>query len=99
RAGGAGGGWGDAWAAPEASATADAGPLKAPPGKLNVLLLTIDSLRADMPWSGYERTDIAPTLTAFEKSSVSYTRAYSISSYTAMSLGGLLADRYPGEVD
>jgi len=38
-------------------------------------------------------------LTAFEKDAVSYTRHYAISSYTAMSLGGLLAGRYPSEVD
>ena len=57
--------------------------------KLNVLLITIDSLRADMPWNGYAR-DIAPNLTAFEKKAVSYTHAYSISSYTAMSVAGLL---------
>jgi arylsulfatase A-like enzyme len=72
-------------------------PLSAPPGKLNVLLITVDSLRADMPWSGYDR-DIAPTLTAFEKKAVSYTHAYAISSYTAMSVAGLLAGRYPSEL-
>ncbi len=63
-----------------------------------MLLITIDSLRADMPWSGYGR-DIAPALTAFEKKAVSYTHAYSISSYTAMSLAGLLTGRYPGELE
>ena len=83
-----------------AAATAAARPagLEAPPGKLNVLLITIDSLRADMPWAGYGR-DIAPALTAFEKKAVSYTHAYSISSYTAMSLPGLLSGRYPGELE
>ena len=30
------------------------------PRDLNVLLLSVDSLRADMPWSGYARP-IAPT--------------------------------------
>ena len=64
----------------------------------NVLLVTIDSLRADMPWAGYPR-DIAPVLSAFEKKAVSYTRAYSVSSYTAMSLGGMLAGRYPSELE
>ncbi len=62
-----------------------------------MLLITIDSLRADMPWAGYGR-DIAPALTAFEKKAVSYTHAYSVSSYTAMSVAGLLAGRYPGEL-
>jgi arylsulfatase A-like enzyme len=79
-----------------ASATPDAP--KGPPGKMNVILLTVDSMRADMPWAGYAR-DIAPRLTAFEKTAVSYSRFYSISSYTAMSLGGLLAGRYPGELE
>ena len=75
-----------------------ADPTKAPQSKLNVLFLTIDSLRADMPWNGYAR-DIAPVLSAFEKKAVSYTRAYAISSYTAMSLGGLLGGRYPSEME
>ncbi len=88
-----------AGAEPSASAVTSAPPAPAsgPPGKLNVLLITIDSLRTDMPWNGYGR-DIAPVLTAFEKKAVSYSRFYSISSYTAMSLGGLLSGRYPGEI-
>jgi arylsulfatase A-like enzyme len=87
-------------ASPPATAAAPAPPPPAPegpPGKLNVLLISIDSLRADMPWAGYAR-DIAPNLTAFAKKAVDYTHAYSISSYTAMSLPGLLAGRYPGEL-
>jgi choline-sulfatase len=68
-----------------------------PPDDLNVILLSIDSLRADMPWRGYPRA-IAPRLTAFEKTAVSYTSAYSVSSYTSMSLGGLLAGRLPSEL-
>jgi choline-sulfatase len=70
---------------------------KGPPANLNVLFITVDSLRADMPWAGYSRP-IAPNLTEFEKRSVSYTRAYALSSYTSMSLGGLLGGRYPGEM-
>jgi arylsulfatase A-like enzyme len=68
-----------------------------PPSDLNILLITVDSLRADMPWAGYERP-IAPNLTQLEKRAVSYTHAYSLSSYTSMSLGGLLGGRYPGEM-
>ncbi len=70
---------------------------KGPPRDLNVLLISVDCLRADMPWAGYEHP-IAPVLTVLEKRSVSYTRAYSLSSYTSMSLGGLLGGRYPGEM-
>jgi choline-sulfatase len=89
-----------ATADPSASAVAASPPAPAsgPPGKLNVLMITVDSIRADMPWAGYPR-DIAPVMTAFEKKAVSYTRSYAISSYTAMSLAGLLAGRYPGELE
>jgi arylsulfatase A-like enzyme len=51
-----------------------------------------------MPWAGYARP-IAPVLTAFAETAVVYDRFYSISSYTAMSIGGLLAGRYPSELD
>ncbi len=60
----------------------------------NVLVLSIDSLRADMPWNGYPRP-IAPRLTELEKRAVSYPRAYAISSYTSMSLGGFLGGKLP----
>ena len=83
---------------PTASAALPPPAPDGPPGKLNVLLITIDSLRADMPWTGYPR-EIAPNLSAFEKKAVDYTHAYSVSSYTAMSLAGLLAGRYPGELE
>jgi choline-sulfatase len=69
-----------------------------PPELCNVILLSIDSLRADMPWNGYPRP-IAPRLTELESKSVSFTRAYSVSSYTSMSLGGLLAGRVPSELE
>jgi choline-sulfatase len=63
-------------------------------GPMNVILLSVDCLRADMPWNGYPR-DIAPHLTALEKRSVSYQHAYAISSYTSKSVGPLLASNYP----
>ncbi len=61
---------------------------------MNVILITIDSLRADMPWTGYPRK-IAPFLTELAAKSVVYERAYSMSSYTAKSISSLLAGRYP----
>src|SRR5450432_1424064 len=60
----------------------------------NVLLLTIDSLRADMPWTGYPRA-IAPNLTKLAEQSVVYTNEYALSSYTAKSVAGFLSSRYP----
>lgn len=68
-----------------------------PPKDANVIVLSIDSLRADMPWAGYPRP-IAPRLTELEARAVSYTRAHSISSYTSMSLGGFLGGRLPSEL-
>jgi arylsulfatase A-like enzyme len=50
-----------------------------------------------MPWNGYPRA-IAPRMTELEKRAVDFTRGYSISSYTSMSLGGLLGGRYPSEL-
>jgi choline-sulfatase len=82
---------------PAPSASVAAAPPAAPPKDCNVILLSIDSLRADMPWAGYPRP-IAPRLTAFEGKSVSFTSAYSVSSYTSMSLGGLLGGRIPSEL-
>lgn len=82
-------------APPPPSAAAPAPPKpKRPSEPLNVLLLTVDSLRADMPWTGYPRM-IAPNLTKLAESSVVYTNAYSVSSYTAKSVAVLLSGRYP----
>ena len=80
-------------ALPAASA-APTGKPERPAEPLNVILLTVDSLRADMPWVGYPR-DIAPNLTKLAKESVVYDNAYSLSSYTAKSVGGFLTSRYP----
>jgi arylsulfatase A-like enzyme len=70
---------------------------KAPPHPWNVLFLSIDSLRADMPWAGYPRP-IAPRLAALHAKSVSYPRAYSTSSFTSKSVAGMLTGRYPSEL-
>jgi arylsulfatase A-like enzyme len=75
--------------APTPSA-ADAGGARAP---LNVLLLTVDSLRTDVPWQGYSRP-IAPNLTKLAAESTVYTRAYAASSYTAKSVATMLSGRF-----
>jgi choline-sulfatase len=64
----------------------------------NVLFITIDSLRADMPWAGYPR-DIAPRLTDLAKRCTVYTRAYATASHTAPSLGSILYGRYASELE
>lgn len=77
-----------------AASTAPTPAAKKPTGPYNVVLLLVDSLRADMPWSGYPR-DIAPNLSALEKTCTSYTRGYSVSSYTAKSVAAALSGKYP----
>ena len=81
-----------------ASAPATAAPpandSKGRPGPVNVILLSIDSLRQDMPWTGYGKP-IAPNLTKLAAESVVYTHAYSVSSYTAKSVAAFLTSRYP----
>jgi arylsulfatase A-like enzyme len=63
----------------------------------HVVLLTIDALRADQPWSGYDGLK-TPHLSRLAAESVVYTRAYSLANTTAASLGGLLGGRYPTEI-
>lgn len=93
-------------AATKGSAVAAAAPraIKASPvaansarEPLNVLFLTVDSLRADMPWTGYPRA-IAPNLSSLAKQGVVYPRAYSVASYTAKSIAVMLSGRYPSSL-
>jgi len=81
-------------AAVHADAAAPQGALHRP---YNVVLILIDSLRADMPWTGYPR-EIAPRLSELAKTWTLYPRAYSLSSYTAKSVAPMLAGKYPGEM-
>ena len=64
---------------------------------LDVLVVTIDALRADMPWTGYPR-DIAPRLTELASHCVTYERAYATASHTAPSLGSLWHGKYASEL-
>jgi arylsulfatase A-like enzyme len=63
----------------------------------NVLFILVDSLRWDMPWTGYPRP-IAPWLDAFAKRSTLYPRSYSLSSYTAQSVAPTLTGKLPSEM-
>jgi choline-sulfatase len=62
--------------------------------RLNVLMITVDAMRADMPWQGYPRP-IAPRLSELAAESVVYTNAYAVSSDTAKSVPAMLTGRYP----
>jgi arylsulfatase A-like enzyme len=54
-------------------------------------------MRSDMPWQGYERP-IAPNLTKLAEAGTIYPRAYTVSSYTAKSVGAMLSGRYPSSL-
>jgi choline-sulfatase len=68
------------------------------PSDLNVLLVTIDTLRADLGYLGNPR-NVSPNLDALAKQSVVFERAYSLASYTGKSMGPLMIGKYSSEVD
>lgn len=69
------------------------------PSDLNVLLLTIDTLRAELGYTGLAgtRPGISPHLDSLAARSTVFERAYSLASYTSKSLGPMLIGRYPSE--
>jgi arylsulfatase A-like enzyme len=68
------------------------------PENLNVLFVTIDTLRADLGYAGNPRP-VSPRLDALAKQSVVFDRAYSLASYTGKSMGPLMIGKYSSEVD
>lgn len=66
------------------------------PAGLSLVLITVDTLRADLGFSGYSRP-ISPNLDALAARSVVFDRAYSLASYTGKSMGPLLLGKYPSE--
>src|SRR4030095_12569617 len=66
------------------------------PQKLNLVLITIDTLRFDLGYTGYARR-ISPHLDALAKRSVWFEKAYSLASYTAKSLAPMLIGKYSSE--
>jgi choline-sulfatase len=72
-------------------------PLTRPQEPLNVILLTVAGLRADMPWAGYPRA-VAPHLTQLAAESTVWEQHRSVSSRTPPALGTLLSSRYPSSL-
>lgn len=62
----------------------------------NVLLLTVDTLRADLGFAGYPRP-VSPSIDAFAARSIVFERGYALASYTAKSVGPMLIGRYASE--
>lgn len=64
--------------------------------KLNVLLVTVDTLRADLGYMGNPRP-LSPNIDKLAKKSTVFERAYSLASYTSKSLPPMLIGKYPSE--
>ncbi|MFT7463303.1 MAG: arylsulfatase A-like enzyme [Pseudohongiellaceae bacterium] len=68
------------------------------PAPINVLLITLDTLRADRltPY-GYNARDVTPRLDAFAGESITFDNSFSNSSFTPPSHASILTGRYPSE--
>jgi arylsulfatase A-like enzyme len=66
------------------------------PANLNVVLITIDTLRLDAGFAGYDKPT-TPNLDRLAERSTVFERAYSLASYTGKSVGPLLIGKYPSE--
>jgi arylsulfatase A-like enzyme len=66
------------------------------PRDLNLIFITVDTLRHDLGYTGYQRP-ISPNLDRLAAQSVVFDRAYSLASYTGKSIGPLLIGKYPSE--
>jgi choline-sulfatase len=81
---------------PTLPADARAWALKKIPEKLDVVLITVDTLRFDLGYMGNPRP-VSPKIDALAKDSTVFARAYSLASYTSKSLPPALIGKYPSE--
>jgi len=77
--------------APTAPAYAAAGPKD-----LNLVLITVDTLRTDLGFMGYERP-VSPYLDALAARSTVFDHEYALASYTGKSVGPTMIGKYPSE--
>jgi arylsulfatase A-like enzyme len=63
---------------------------------LDIVLITIDTLRADLGFMGYPRA-VSPNLDALAKRATVFERGYSMASYTGKSIGPMLIGKYGSE--
>ncbi len=75
-----------------AASPADAGI----PQDLNVILISVDTLRWDLGFAGNARP-VSPTLDDLASRSTVFTYAYSLASYTGKSIGPMMVGKYPSE--
>lgn len=84
-------------AAPQAGAGDAGAPKSSPiPPDLNVVLITIDTLRYDLGYMGYERP-VSPNIDALAAKSTVFEKAYALASYTGKSIGPMLIGKYGSE--
>jgi len=79
-----------------ADPAAGAAPTDAIPDGLNVVLITIDTLRTDLGFMGYPKP-VSPNLDKLAERGVIFDRAYAMASYTGKSVGPLLIGKFPSE--
>ena len=70
---------------------------EASPEKPNVLLISIDTFRADRVGAVTGQGNLTPNLDRFAKEAVVFTQAYSQSTITSPSHASMLSSRYPSE--
>jgi arylsulfatase A-like enzyme len=95
---------GDDVAPASAPAAAPRSTTNAPPGwmhehfpdGLDVVLVSIDTLRADLGYAGNPRP-VSPNIDALAAKSTVFEHAYSLASYTGKSVGPMLLGKYPSE--
>ncbi|MBK8252810.1 MAG: sulfatase-like hydrolase/transferase [Polyangiaceae bacterium] len=66
------------------------------PKDLNLVLISIDTLRDELGYTGYTRP-ISPNIDALAKRGTIFERAYALASYTGKSLGPMLIGKYGSE--
>jgi arylsulfatase A-like enzyme len=66
------------------------------PRDLNLVLVTVDTLRIDLGFMGYPRP-VSPNLDALAARSTVFDHAYSMASYTGKSVGPTMIGKYPCE--
>lgn len=64
--------------------------------RLNVVLITVDTLRIDLGFMGYKKP-VSPNMDRLAEKGAVFERAYAMASYTGKSLGPLLIGKYPSE--
>jgi choline-sulfatase len=79
-------------APPPAVAKKDQRPKKT----FNVILLTVDTLRPDLGFMGYDKPT-SPNLDKLAEKATVFEHAYSMASYTGKAVGPMLIGRYPSE--